>query len=306
MRFARVAAVPEGPFGPVRKKLAARAAQHPSRSSVPPQYRLGIESVSTQYRLLLAGEEGFEPSYGGIKIRCLNQLGDSPSANPRIRTEGHPRPSPTRALQIAARYSFSKRTVSGCRSNPRTTKPRISAGILEWTERASRSAANSANTQAPEPLMRASANCLSHSRCAATSAWRRRTTGSRSFLPKPAEKPDILMVFEFRVNSGDAKIAGVDTITGGISSTYHALGNSSGVRRSPMPSPNAFPPKRKNGTSAPRPSANSASLSPGRSRPQRRFSTASVVAQSELPPPKPPPIGIFFSSSISTPVRASP
>src|SRR5262245_41956593 len=27
----------------------------------------------------LAGEEGFEPSNGGIKIRCLNQLGDSPA-----------------------------------------------------------------------------------------------------------------------------------------------------------------------------------------------------------------------------------
>src|SRR5687767_5837179 len=26
----------------------------------------------------LAGEEGFEPSSAGIKIRCLNQLGDSP------------------------------------------------------------------------------------------------------------------------------------------------------------------------------------------------------------------------------------
>src|SRR5258706_15363713 len=26
----------------------------------------------------MAGEEGFEPSYAGIKIRCLNQLGDSP------------------------------------------------------------------------------------------------------------------------------------------------------------------------------------------------------------------------------------
>jgi len=26
----------------------------------------------------LAGEEGFEPSHAGIKIRCLNQLGDSP------------------------------------------------------------------------------------------------------------------------------------------------------------------------------------------------------------------------------------
>jgi hypothetical protein len=27
---------------------------------------------------MLAGEEGFEPSHAGIKIRCLNQLGDSP------------------------------------------------------------------------------------------------------------------------------------------------------------------------------------------------------------------------------------
>src|SRR5205814_9480266 len=29
--------------------------------------------------IILAGEEGFEPSNAGIKIRCLNQLGDSPS-----------------------------------------------------------------------------------------------------------------------------------------------------------------------------------------------------------------------------------
>ena len=28
---------------------------------------------------VLAGEEGFEPSNAGIKIRCLNQLGDSPT-----------------------------------------------------------------------------------------------------------------------------------------------------------------------------------------------------------------------------------
>ena len=27
----------------------------------------------------MAGEEGFEPSNAGIKIRCLNQLGDSPT-----------------------------------------------------------------------------------------------------------------------------------------------------------------------------------------------------------------------------------
>ena len=27
----------------------------------------------------VAGEEGFEPSHAGIKIQCLNQLGDSPT-----------------------------------------------------------------------------------------------------------------------------------------------------------------------------------------------------------------------------------
>ena len=30
-------------------------------------------------REFLAGEEGLEPSNAGIKIRCLNQLGDSPT-----------------------------------------------------------------------------------------------------------------------------------------------------------------------------------------------------------------------------------
>ena len=28
---------------------------------------------------LMAGEQGFEPWYAGIKIQCLNQLGDSPT-----------------------------------------------------------------------------------------------------------------------------------------------------------------------------------------------------------------------------------
>ena len=34
-------------------------------------------------RQKMAGEEGFEPSNAGIKIRCLNQLGDSPAENVR-------------------------------------------------------------------------------------------------------------------------------------------------------------------------------------------------------------------------------
>src|SRR5690349_18322568 len=32
-----------------------------------------------ELREILAGEEGLEPSHAGIKIRCLNQLGDSPT-----------------------------------------------------------------------------------------------------------------------------------------------------------------------------------------------------------------------------------
>ena len=33
----------------------------------------------------LAGEEGLEPSHVGIKIRCLNQLGDSPTQVSKLR-----------------------------------------------------------------------------------------------------------------------------------------------------------------------------------------------------------------------------
>src|SRR5258708_19450630 len=55
-------------------------------------------------RNLMAGEEGFEPSYGGIKIRCLNQLGDSPSAKPAPTT---PRaddcPAPPRRTRASPR-----------------------------------------------------------------------------------------------------------------------------------------------------------------------------------------------------------
>src|SRR5260363_102946 len=36
--------------------------------------------LKKQEKWSLAGEEGFEPSNAGIKIRCLNRLGDSPRA----------------------------------------------------------------------------------------------------------------------------------------------------------------------------------------------------------------------------------
>ena len=40
-----------------------------------------LPNAATSAAAVLAGEEGFEPSNAGIKIRCLNQLGDSPMAS---------------------------------------------------------------------------------------------------------------------------------------------------------------------------------------------------------------------------------
>ncbi len=40
-------------------------------------------SVLGQGRCGLAGEEGLEPSHAGIKIRCLDQLGYSPTQDTR-------------------------------------------------------------------------------------------------------------------------------------------------------------------------------------------------------------------------------
>jgi len=55
----------------------------------------------------------------------------------------------------------------GCRSSPCTTKPLISIGTLARAIRAADSVINSANTQAPEPVIAAIvvlSSCLSHSK----------------------------------------------------------------------------------------------------------------------------------------------
>src|SRR5262245_51408400 len=52
-----------------------------------------IVSRSAQTSTNLAGEEGFEPSNAGIKIRCLNQLGDSPTV-PLLHAQGVTREPP--------------------------------------------------------------------------------------------------------------------------------------------------------------------------------------------------------------------
>ena len=63
----------------------------------------------------MAGEEGFEPSNAGIKIRCLNQLGDSPAetcAQSPFRAPPRTNPMVTRTVQAEA--SPSRRPAGGC------------------------------------------------------------------------------------------------------------------------------------------------------------------------------------------------
>src|SRR3954447_26970901 len=93
----------------------------------------------------MAGEEGFEPSYGGIKIRCLNQLGDSPvvwtlahrSGNPvmqrmTLEPPRHESAHPRRQLGVdrdrfGLRCELGEETRSGARHaslRASTTKPR--------------------------------------------------------------------------------------------------------------------------------------------------------------------------------------
>src|SRR5438874_5018 len=80
----------------------------------------------------LAGEEGLEPSHVGIKIRCLNQLGDSPT--------------PVRGLRLEPlKLQPDAHPASGCCSKLRHILP---------TQPGGRSAGHvaSGGLSAPEPL----------------------------------------------------------------------------------------------------------------------------------------------------------
>ena len=93
----------------------------------------------------MAGEEGFEPSNGGIKIRCLNQLGDSPAL-----TFAYCGTALSTAL-LSPVYQ----TASGCSLNPRTAQHRHPDGHSASAAAASFSVAVGMNTADPDPVIRA-------------------------------------------------------------------------------------------------------------------------------------------------------
>src|SRR5262249_6925750 len=113
----------------------------------------------------MAGEQGFEPWYAGIKIRCLNQLGDSPTQPTTCYRDcdcsvNHgSKQNSMRRLQIPA---------SGWRSSEAAFQAAQMPVALASTASASLSLENAQNTHAPEPVILASPNCLSHSTAWAT------------------------------------------------------------------------------------------------------------------------------------------
>ena len=163
-------------------------------------------------REFLAGEEGLEPSNAGIKIRCLNQLGDSPTLTLSF---------PERVGPLDDAKLYDAKPNSGCVSKLAVTALFHSPGSLACTASASSRLWNAAKTLAPDPVIRAGATLSNHPNTCATSAYFPTTTCCMSFRPKLsghpvlqvccARKSVIVRGFESLVNDFSEKIAAVGT-----------------------------------------------------------------------------------------------
>src|SRR6185437_10672534 len=147
----------------------------------------------------MAGVEGFEPSYGGIKTRCLT-------------TWRHPN-------GIWTHTQVRNLSRSGETFKPRATKLRQASGTRAAIRSASAALAHRAKMQEPVPVNRAGARRASQSSASATSGYIARTTGSQSFRPPDSKKARIVMRGVFRVNSGAWKTRAVGTATPGCTMT---------------------------------------------------------------------------------------
>src|SRR6202051_5214859 len=137
----------------------------------------------------LAGVEGFEPPYGGIKTRCLTAW-----RHPNLEsTIGETSGAETQAV---ANLSSKGESFS-----PRTKKPFHPGGNSLKISRPPAGISQAKKTQAPVPVRRAGPKPDNQSSARATSGYRRRTTLKQSFRPPDARKPCIVMGAEFLVNS---------------------------------------------------------------------------------------------------------
>ena len=160
----------------------------------------------------MAGEEGFEPSHAGIKIRCLNQLGDSPTQPFVCRPEFVAILTSNRH-QTKFFYDFNKSAI-GWRLSAFAFHDVQRSGICCITLSAADSSAKAQKTQAPDPVIFAFPNCDSHLIASSTAGNSAQATVCKSFFQNISavlEKSAILTGFVSLVNSFAEKIAGVGT-----------------------------------------------------------------------------------------------
>ncbi len=250
----------------------------------------------------MAGEEGFEPSNAGIKIRCLNQLGDSPAEKParlkrRILPSVEPVPCVMRTPRAGVVRAFSRQS------------PASPCGRAATAARASVSEANGANTQPPDPVIRALAECADKRRERRGDVRKSCNRGRLQVIAPITLGKDVhfrrrAVACQF---SALRRSSAVGTATARARSRRpRSAGIETGVRRSPMPRASAGSPPRKNGTSAPSATPKSRRARRASCRaPTSRLSASSTDAASELPPPRPPPIGMRLTTAMSTPRRAT-
>ena len=229
----------------------------------------------------LAGEEGFEPSHAGIKIRCLNQLGDSPRVQVAIKRVALQPPrdkSAHRGGQLAQHRlcALSLRRELCKHARPRSRHPRLRAPRAQPRE------------------VRRDLRAALH---------------GHGFEIVPAQAGEKGRYFEsFRitcqrviaehVGRGNAPRAAPARRT-----TLRQRQRAAGARRRPRRARSR--PKTKTGTSAPRRAPSSSRRSRGQSRPHSRLSTMQRGRRiGGLPPPRPPPIGRRLSSARSAPSAA--
>src|ERR1700722_445807 len=146
-------------------------------SSANSSSRTIFQPTNCSHLIIVAGVEGFEPPYGGIKTRCLTAW-----RHPNLEsTIGETSGAETQAV---ANLSSKGESFS-----PRTKKPSHPGGNSLKISRPRAQVSQAKKTQAPVPVRRAGPKPDSQSSARATSGYRRRTTLKQSFRPPDARKP---------------------------------------------------------------------------------------------------------------------
>jgi hypothetical protein len=187
------------------------------------------------------------------------------------------------------------------RRPPSHVRPRVTAAALP---RLARRLANSAKTQAPEPLMRAGESADRQARCSATVGKRAQATASRSLPPKPGRHSRGAIGGESRLSSRAPKIAAVGSVrvVRGRHTSAAAVRQPAVFRRCPRQKRCA---RRRRPAHRHPARGRSPAGAAGQSSCQRWLRASNTVAASELPPPRPPPSGRCFSMRMSTPCAAT-